>query len=250
MADTPNLGLPLLAAAQSQKHVTHNEALEELDGLVQCSVISRTLTSPPGSPAAGATYIVATGPTGDWAGQAKKIAYYDGSSWVFLTPKEGWRAYDKAQSEMVFYDGSVWARLSPALGKTNNGAVFEFVVEEELLELTGGAIVQSGIDFPNRSIPLFASVYNVDAVTGPAGFQWYTYEFGSVSITFETGFSGNNTLGQQQVGPANPVKPAFTNAKVRFEDYAATAGSGTGTAFTGGDVRLTIGYLKATPANT
>lgn len=57
MADTPNLGLPLLAAAQSQKHVTHNEALEELDGLVQCSVISRTLTSPPGSPADSREYL-------------------------------------------------------------------------------------------------------------------------------------------------------------------------------------------------
>ena len=35
MAQTPRLGLALLAAAQAQKHVTHNEALASLDGLVQ-----------------------------------------------------------------------------------------------------------------------------------------------------------------------------------------------------------------------
>ncbi len=35
---TPCLGLPLLAAAQSQKHVTHNEALTTLDALAQLAV--------------------------------------------------------------------------------------------------------------------------------------------------------------------------------------------------------------------
>ena len=32
---TPHLGLPLLAAGQAQKHVTHNEALTLLDALAQ-----------------------------------------------------------------------------------------------------------------------------------------------------------------------------------------------------------------------
>ncbi|SEG27936.1 hypothetical protein SAMN05421751_12317 [Jhaorihella thermophila] len=31
---TPNLALPYIAAAQAQKHVTHNAALDLLDGLV------------------------------------------------------------------------------------------------------------------------------------------------------------------------------------------------------------------------
>ncbi len=250
MADTPNLALPIIAAAQSQKHITHGEGLEMLDGIVQCNVINRTTTSPPGSPTAGQCYIVAATASGDWLGQENYIAYYDGSSWVFLVPKEGWRAYDKDEEELLFFDGSVWARLAPALGKSDNGAKFEFVVEEEAVTLDSAAIVSSTIFFPNRSIPLFASVYNIDAITGPAGFQWYTYEFGSVGITFESGYSGNNSQGQQQQGPANPVKPAFSDATVDFEDFAATAGSGSGTAFTGGDVRLTIGYFKATVASS
>jgi hypothetical protein len=38
MTVTPHLALPLMAAAQAQKHVTHNEALRLLDGLVQGTV--------------------------------------------------------------------------------------------------------------------------------------------------------------------------------------------------------------------
>ena len=59
MSDTTtNLLLPYILAAQAQKHVTHNEALRLLDGLVQLSVLDRDLTAPPGSPADGDRYIV------------------------------------------------------------------------------------------------------------------------------------------------------------------------------------------------
>jgi hypothetical protein len=51
---TTHLLLPYIQASQAQKHVTHNEALRILDGLVQLSVLDRDLTAPPGSPADGA----------------------------------------------------------------------------------------------------------------------------------------------------------------------------------------------------
>ena len=54
--------LPYLLAAQAQKHVTHNEALRLLDGLVQLAVLDRDLTAPPGAPADGDRYIVASAP--------------------------------------------------------------------------------------------------------------------------------------------------------------------------------------------
>ena len=65
---TTLLLLPYILAAQSQKHVTHNDALRILDGLVQLSVLDRDLTAPPGSPADGDRFLVASGATGDWAG--------------------------------------------------------------------------------------------------------------------------------------------------------------------------------------
>ena len=50
---TTHLLLPYILAAQAQKHVTHNEALRILDGLVHLSVLDRDLTAPPGSPGDG-----------------------------------------------------------------------------------------------------------------------------------------------------------------------------------------------------
>ena len=46
MSDTTTkLLLPYILAAQAQKHVTHNEALRILDGLIQLSVLDRDLTA-------------------------------------------------------------------------------------------------------------------------------------------------------------------------------------------------------------
>ena len=74
MAETPNLVLPYLAANQSQKHVTVNEALRRLDALVQISVQSTALATPPASPTEGQRWIVPASPTGAWAGHAGQIA--------------------------------------------------------------------------------------------------------------------------------------------------------------------------------
>ena len=91
MSDTTHLGLPYLAAAQAQKHVTHNEALTRLDALVQLAVIKRSLASPPASPAEGDRYLVAASPTGAWAGQAGKIAcLLDGAADIFKKAA-GWQ---------------------------------------------------------------------------------------------------------------------------------------------------------------
>lgn len=41
MSGTTQLNLPYIAAAQAQKHVTHNEALRALDAIIQLSVLDR-----------------------------------------------------------------------------------------------------------------------------------------------------------------------------------------------------------------
>lgn len=64
MAQTDRLALPLLAAGQAQKEITHNEALGQLDMLVQLIVVSADLSAPPASPAEGQCWIVASGGSG------------------------------------------------------------------------------------------------------------------------------------------------------------------------------------------
>jgi len=110
---TTNLLLPYILAAQAQKHVTHNEALRLLDGLVQLSVLDRDLTAPPGSPANGDRYIVASGGTGDWAGWDLNVALFTDGAWLRLPPRTGWRAWVEDEALLLVYDGSGWVGTTP-----------------------------------------------------------------------------------------------------------------------------------------
>jgi hypothetical protein len=51
---SPNLSLPYIQQNQAQKHVTHNEGMRLLDGVVQLSVLSQAQTAaPPHKPRCG-----------------------------------------------------------------------------------------------------------------------------------------------------------------------------------------------------
>ena len=58
---SPRLALPLIQPAQSQKHVTHNEALDRLDVVVQLVVQEFGANIPPVDPGDGMVW--ALGPT-------------------------------------------------------------------------------------------------------------------------------------------------------------------------------------------
>jgi hypothetical protein len=91
MSDTTTHLLPYILAAQAQKHVTHNEALRLLDAMVQLSVLDRTRTAPPASPADGDRHIVASGATGLWAGWDLNVAFWVDGVWMRLVPRPaGW----------------------------------------------------------------------------------------------------------------------------------------------------------------
>jgi hypothetical protein len=115
MSDTTTkLLLPYILAAQAQKHVTHNEALRILDGLVHLSVFDRDLAAPPASPADGDRYIVASGGTGDWAGWDLNVAVFTDGTWQRLPPRAGWRAWVEDEELLLVYDGSAWVGTTPA----------------------------------------------------------------------------------------------------------------------------------------
>ena len=56
MADTNRMGLPLLAPAQAQKHVTVNEAMVRLDGLTNLVLASVSTALPPVTVVDGVCY--------------------------------------------------------------------------------------------------------------------------------------------------------------------------------------------------
>lgn len=107
MADwSAKLKLPYIAAAQAQKHVTHNEALALLDAVVQLTVVQFDAVSPPLIPTEGAVYTLGAGATGAWAGQDGKLALVSNGGWQFLTPQIGWRA--ALGTQLRLWNGAAW----------------------------------------------------------------------------------------------------------------------------------------------
>lgn len=105
---TDRLALPLLAAAQAQKEMIHNEALTMLDASVQPVVVAVAPTSIPVSPAPGQCWIVGSGAAGAWAGHDGALATWTAGGWRFVAPFEGMQAWDIADSTVVRREGSSW----------------------------------------------------------------------------------------------------------------------------------------------
>lgn len=116
MSDTsPRLGLPFIKPAQAQKHVTHNEAMRQLDALVQLNVIDFEATVPPSLPCEGDAYALGPGASGEWAGQDGAIAIRVDSAWQFFPPDPGWIASLSDASELRIWSGTAWLPFVPDL---------------------------------------------------------------------------------------------------------------------------------------
>ena len=143
MPNTAKLGLPLIAPAQAQKHVTVNESLHRLDALVHLSLGSVAATIPPTSPADGDVHAVGSGATGAWAGQDGQLAVFANGGWVFLTPQSGWQGW--SSGGRVQFDGTEWIEGSGALSPNGAGFVhrsieIDHAVQTGMSSVVGGAI--------------------------------------------------------------------------------------------------------------
>jgi hypothetical protein len=172
---TANLGLPVIAAAQAQKHVTHNEALRLLDTLVQLAVLDRDLSAPPGSPNDGERWIVGPSPTGAWAGHAGDIAAWQDDAWQFAVPKKGWIAHIEDENARLAWDGSQWMPIGgeppfPGTG-TNDDAPAGYIGEYVKSSVASGSAVAltSNSVASITSISLSAGDWDVRGVVGFQG---------------------------------------------------------------------------------
>lgn len=122
MPQTARFALPLLAMAQAQKEVTHNEALTLLDALVQASIDDGPLAAPPASPDEGQCWLAGDGATGAWAGEDGKLAIWSGGGWRFVAPREGMRLIRLSDNAWLRYQAGAWVApaevVSPAGGVT------------------------------------------------------------------------------------------------------------------------------------
>ncbi len=112
MSQSPNLSLPFIQPSQAQKHVTHNLAIERLDALVQMSVSDLQAAAPPADPPEGELMVVATGATGEFAGEDGKLAYRTNGAWLFITPRNGFKAWVESLGAFYVHRNGLWYTLS------------------------------------------------------------------------------------------------------------------------------------------
>lgn len=179
MSDTPLLALPYIASSQAQKHVTHNEALSLLDGLLHLSAISRGLAIPPVAPVDGDRYLIAASPTGAWLSHAGQFALRMEGAWRFFVPRKGWRLWVEDENIFLIYNGTAW--ISPAVPSALQN-----------LSLLG---VNATADSSNKLAVSSSSVLfnNVGA-----GVQFKINKNASAdtaSLLLQTGFSGRAEIG-------------------------------------------------------
>ncbi len=181
MSETAHLSLPLLAGAQSQKHVTHNEALLLLDALVHLSVEDADLTAPPVTAADGERYLVATGATGDWAGHDGDIALRDGNGWSFLIPQTGWRVWIGDAKALLVFDGLNWVSMSAGAGGTSQSAAL-FGINATADNINRLSVSSAAVLFNHEGSDAQTKINK--AATG-----------NTASLLFQTGFSGRAEFG-------------------------------------------------------
>jgi len=176
---SPNLSMPYLAPAQAQaqKNVTINEALRQLDAVVQLSVSATNVTDPPAAPIDGTRVIVGEGATGPFSGKAGHIAAFQDGAWMIAAPTTGWRAWSEDERRLLVFRDDAWQPAS---------------TPPDSLERLG---INTAPDTNNRlSVSGQSTIFNHDRSdhrvsinrAGPAD---------TASLVFQTGFSGRAEFG-------------------------------------------------------
>ncbi|CAN1565270.1 Protein of unknown function DUF2793 [Paracoccaceae bacterium] len=267
--DTTILSLPLILPAQAQKHVTHNEALAQLDMIVQLAVIDRVLTTAPALPTLGDRHIVAAGATGPWVGQSGRIALYGETGWQFTQALPGWQAHVLAEGQTAVFDGLGWETLSdgpltvtqlgvsavadatnrlvvssPAVLLNHAGAGHQLKLNKAAAGDTASLLFQTG--FSGRAEMGTAGSDGFDIKVSADGAVWAT-ALGADAATGEVTLPKPLHLGGQAADPGAPADGTLwlntTTGEVKVRSAGVTSALGGGGVSDGdkGDVTVSAG---------
>ncbi|GAA0286010.1 DUF2793 domain-containing protein [Rhodovulum strictum] len=234
MSETANLSLPLMQAAQAQKHVTLNEALVRLDALVQLRLQSTSLSAPPVTALDGQVWAVAADAAGLWAGQAGRIAIADNGGWVFVVPRAGWRAWAVDTGTDMRHDGTGWLPVATSGAVSPTGAAFETrVVVFDHVVVAGGAQATTQV-IPSHATVFAVTARVIEPITGTL-VKWSLGTEGAVDRFGRDLGIGLNSYARGVLGwpmtyyaPAplvlSPEGGVFAGGKVRFALHYAEFG--------------------------
>ena len=233
---SPNLSLPYIQQNQAQKHVTHNEGMRLLDGVVQLSVLSRAQTAPPANPVAGDRYILPSGATGAWAGFYDSLAHWEENAWRIIPPNEGWVAWDQNGLALLVFSQGQWTEATAAdverldkLGlNTSADLTNRLAVSSDATLLThdttGGHQLKINKDQPgDTGSLLFQTGWSGRAEMGLAGSDNFEIKVSPDGSNFHQALTvdratgavtlPNTTLSQAEFGTSPIVTVDYTNSK-------------------------------------
>ncbi|AUH34169.1 DUF2793 domain-containing protein [Paracoccus tegillarcae] len=228
--DTSRLGMPLLQPAQAQKHVTVNEALMRLDGMVGLVLQSATRTSPPASVTDGLCWSVPASATGAWQGRQGQIAIASNGGWVFQPPSAGQRAFVADQGVSAIHDGSDWAAGALTLGPLGGG--LSAGLAEAEVNVSAGPSIVTALQIPAGVMVIGATARVSQALTGGLT----SWQLGTQGAENRFGQGLGKGLGSWARGIlSQPV--TYWNA----ENLIMTAVGGN---FSGGRVKMAVHWLS------
>lgn len=224
MSQTPHFNLDYLMPEQAQKHVTLNDGLRRLDGLVQLSVISRALSAPPDGPINGARYLIGDAPSGAWAERAGMLALYEDTAWHFFSPRAGWRIWDEQGGALLVFDGLSWQAVYPSAASGGGENLVRRITAE--YDLTQGPLAS----IPSHSIFLGVAARISTRIVGP-----HSWSLGVADGLTRFGNGLPLAQGSEIRGPADP--------SLIYWQPTPLVATPKGDSFSGGSLLLSLFYI-------
>jgi len=234
MGETIQFGLPYVAAAQAQKHVTVNEAFTRLDALANLRLASTGVVTPPVAPEEGEAYFVPNGAVNAWDGKGGQIAIFANGGWVFAEPKPGWKAFVEDVGLGAIFDGEGFVEEAVAVS-INGAATLEQVIEFDHV-ITAGADNSSAVVIPAGA-----------QVTGISGIVKTTLT-GSGLTSWRIGVAGSdNRYGNGLNVNVGSWVRGLSGAPVTYWSNTPLLITAEGGDFAAGEIRLAIHATQLLP---
>ncbi|MDB6178039.1 DUF2793 domain-containing protein [Paracoccus sp. Z330] len=228
--ETTRFAMPLLQAAQAQKHVTVNEALMRLDGVVNLVLQSTTSKRPPDVVFDGQCWAVPAGALSGWTGQDGLIAVGSNGGWQFVPPSIGMRAFVVDQGVQAIHDGLNWVVGAVTAGVLGSG--LDCAMAEADFTITSGMTIDTPVTIPAGVMVIGAVARVKEAITG------------SLS-SWRLGTDGANDRFGQGLGTArNSWARGILGAPMTYYQPATLQMRAEGGDFTGGRVSLAVHWLS------
>lgn len=161
---TPILNLAEIAEGVASQSSLHNQALREFEARTS-RVLSRALTTPPGSPAESDAYIIPAGATGVWAGKTNQISTFIGGAWSYYVPIEGCSSpWVNNEDKLVTFDGTNWVISGGASGGDVIGPASAVDGRLALFDGVSGKLIKAG-----SAPPTGVNTGDQSSITGNAG---------------------------------------------------------------------------------